>query len=102
MWLSLSLLKHFLIKLIEIEVDILIGWNSDSFDIPYLYVRSKLLFGSEFIKLLSPIGIVKESFDFNPQNPIQIYGVESIDFMRIHKSYIPISFLSLGESYSLN
>ena len=83
-----SLLKHFLIKLIEIEVDILVGWNSDSFDIPYLYVRSKLLFGSEFIKLLSPIGIVKESFDFNPQNPIQIYGVESIDFMRIHKSVI--------------
>ena len=83
-----SLLKHFLIKLIEIEVDILVGWNSDSFDIPYLYVRSKLLFGSEFVKLLSPIGIVKESFDFNPQNPIQIYGVESIDFMRIHKSVI--------------
>jgi len=81
-----SLLKHFLIKMIEIEVDMLIGWNSDSFDIPYLYVRSKLLFGSEFVKLLSPIGIVKESFDFNPQNPIQIYGVESIDFMRIHKS----------------
>ena len=92
------LLKYFFTKLIEIDLDILIGWNSNYFDIPFLYVRCKLLFGDEFLSLLSPIGIVNESFEFNPKNPIQIYGIESLDFMEIHKSIIQKE----EESYKLD
>ena len=34
-----ELLAKFLEKFREIDPDIIVGWNSDYFDIPYLYYR---------------------------------------------------------------
>ena len=59
------------------DPDIIVGWNSDYFDIPYLYYRMCNVLGSDFARHLSPIGYVRETPWFKDQY-IQIAGVESL------------------------
>ena len=49
-----ELLLRFIEKIQEIDPDILIGYNSDYFDIPYLGYRIKNVLGAEAVKDLSP------------------------------------------------
>jgi DNA polymerase elongation subunit (family B) len=87
------LLSKFLTYMRELDPDILIGYNSDYFDIPYLYYRIKNVMGEEMVEYLSPILKVKEKRSFktgeiyDPKQPIEIAGVESLDYMRLHKKY---------------
>ena len=81
-----ELLKKFIINFRDIDPDIIVGWNSDYFDIPYLYYRIKNVLGSEAANYLSPIKTVRETPWFKDQY-IQIAGVESLDYMRLHKKY---------------
>ena len=81
-----ELLAKFLEKFREIDPDILIGYNSDYFDIPYLYYRMCKVLGEDWARHLSPIGYVRETPWFKDQY-IQICGVESLDYMRLHKKY---------------
>jgi DNA polymerase elongation subunit (family B) len=81
-----ELLAKFLEKFREIDPDIIVGWNSDYFDIPYLYYRMAQVLGEDFAKHLSPIGYVRETPWFKDQY-IQIAGVESLDYMRLHKKF---------------
>ena len=64
----------------------IIGWNSDYFDIPYLYYRMCNVLGEDMAKYLSPIGYVRETPWFKDQF-IQIAGVESLDYIRLHKKF---------------
>jgi len=81
-----ELLAKFLEKFREMDPDIIVGWNSDYFDIPYLYYRMCNILGEDFARHLSPIGYVRETPWFKDQY-IQIAGVESLDYMRLHKKY---------------
>ena len=87
------LLSKFLTYMRELDPDILIGYNSDYFDIPYLYYRIKNVLGEEMVEYLSPIQQVKEKRSFrtgeiyDSKQPIEIAGVESLDYMRLHKKY---------------
>ena len=81
-----ELLAKFLEKFREMDPDIIVGWNSDYFDIPYLYYRMCNVLGSDFARHLSPIGYVRETPWFKDQY-LQIAGVESLDYMRLHKKY---------------
>ena len=81
-----ELLAKFLEKFRDIDPDILVGWNSDYFDVPYLYYRMCNVLGEDFAKHLSPIGYVRETPWFKDQY-IQIAGVESLDYMRLHKKF---------------
>jgi DNA polymerase elongation subunit (family B) len=81
-----ELLAKFLEKFREMDPDIIVGWNSDYFDIPYLYYRMCNVLGEDFARHLSPIGYVRETPWFKDQY-IQIAGVESLDYMRLHKKY---------------
>jgi DNA polymerase elongation subunit (family B) len=107
-----ELLECFL-KFIEyIKPDILVGYNSDYFDVPYLYHRMKKLLGKEEVLRLSPvepeskpfrrkskIHAKSESFYkdkktgnwvlnwFDKENFVKIQGIESLDYMRLHKKY---------------
>jgi DNA polymerase elongation subunit (family B) len=69
-----------------IQPDILVGYNSDYFDIPYIYYRIKNRLGDRTAKRLSPIRHVVEQF-WNADQPIRIAGVSSLDYMRLHKKY---------------
>ena len=81
-----ELLLKFLERFREIDPDIIVGWNSDYFDVPYLYYRMCNVLGQDFARHLSPIGYVRETPWFKDQY-IQICGVESLDYMRLHKKF---------------
>jgi DNA polymerase elongation subunit (family B) len=90
---EIELLAKWLEKFREIDPDILIGYNSDYFDIPYLYYRTCKILGEEYAQHFSPIGVTKERINYqtgeiyNPDQPIEIAGVEPLDYMRLHKKY---------------
>lgn len=89
-----ELLNRFCIKINEIHPTILTGWNSEGFDIPYLFNRITHICGKDILKLLSPIGIVyKTKFDV-----IKIAGISLIDYMNLYKKFS----LSVEPSYALN
>jgi DNA polymerase elongation subunit (family B) len=81
-----DLLEIFLARMEAIEPDILVGYNSDYFDIPYLYYRMKKRLGERHARRLSPIRVVEER-EWSADQPIRIAGVASLDYMRLHKKY---------------
>tara|TARA_B110000977_G_scaffold199527_1_gene287172 strand:- start:386 stop:1858 length:1473 start_codon:yes stop_codon:yes gene_type:complete len=81
-----ELLMKFVERFREIDPDIIVGWNSDYFDIPYLYYRICNVLGEDIARYLSPIGYVRETPWYKDQF-IQIAGVESLDYMRLHKKF---------------
>jgi len=82
-----ELLEAFLINLREINPDILVGYNSDYFDIPYLYYRICKVFDSEVAGMLSPIGIVMDESEWNRDGWLKMAGTESLDYMKLHKKF---------------
>ena len=57
---EVHLLKEFLIFWEKHQPDVITGWNTEFFDIPYICNRIKQLFGEDEIKRLSPWGDVRE------------------------------------------
>ena len=97
-----TLMRKFLDKWQKIDPTIAVGFNSDFFDIPYLYYRIKKKLGDEVYRL-SPIGKIEENI-YNPQSPIKIGLVNSLDYLLLFKKYIAKEESSykldaLGEKY---
>ena len=86
-----QLLAKFVETVRDIDPDILIGYNSDYFDIPYLYYRMCNTIGKEFADHLSPLGKVESKkfskFFYKQNQYVDIVGVESLDYIRLHKKY---------------
>lgn len=82
-----ALLEAFVTHLREINPDILVGYNSDYFDIPYLYYRICNVFNKEIANMLSPIGIVMDESEWNRDGWLKIAGIESLDYMKFHKKF---------------
>ena len=86
-----ELLAKFVEAFRDMNPDILVGYNSDYFDIPYLYHRICNVLGKEWADHLSPIGEVKtkkyDKFFFKQNQFVDIVGVESLDYIRLHKKY---------------
>lgn len=82
------LLEHFLRIWKAIDPTIVVGWNSDYFDIPYIYYRLKRVFDKKIANSLSPLGYVREQ-PWSEKQPISISGVSSLDYMRMYKKFIP-------------
>jgi DNA polymerase elongation subunit (family B) len=81
-----TLIRNFLSKWEEIDPTIVVGWNSDFFDMPYLYYRIKKIMGDEVYRL-SPIGKITEDLN-NSKSPIKIGLINCLDFMLLFKKYI--------------
>ena len=77
-----SLLMHFLTKWEEIQPTISTGWNSDNFDMPYLFRRMKHIVGSNNAKRLSPIQVAYIN-DWNKK--VIVAGVTHLDYMTLYK-----------------
>jgi len=86
-----ELLSKFIEGFREIDPDILVTYNGCFFDIPDLYYRICNVLGEDWANMLSPIGIVKckknNDWWFNKDTYVQIAGVESLDYYRLHKKY---------------
>lgn len=81
-----TLIKKFLDKWEQMDPTIVVHYNGDFFDVPYLYYRIKRRLGAE-VNRLSPVGIVDEN-PYKPDSPITIALVNSLDYLNILKKYI--------------
>ena len=82
--------------------DIVTGWNSRFFDIPYLVNRTIRVLGERMANKLSPWGWFRESkvtlVGGREQQVYDLIGISSIDYMDAYKKFTYIN----RESYSLN
>jgi DNA polymerase elongation subunit (family B) len=82
-----ELIKRFLDKLEELDPTILVGYNSEYFDVPYLYFRIKKVMGEDEVLRLSPIKKINYR-EYNGEMQLTIGGINHLDYMLLHKKYI--------------
>ena len=82
-----ELIKRFLSKLEELDPTIICGYNSEYFDMPYLYFRIKQVLGENEVLRLSPIRKVNYT-EYAGQMQLTIGGINHLDYMLLHKKYI--------------
>jgi len=81
--------------------DIVTGWNTQLFDLPYLMVRIKRVLGEDRVKDLSPWRVVNErTVTMNGREYLtaDIYGVSNLDYLDLYKKFT----YSAQESYKLD
>ena len=92
------------------QPDVITGWNTDFFDVPYLVNRIKKLFGESKMKELSPWGNVSSRKVFKQgrdQYCYDIMGVSQLDYFHLYQLFTYtkkesykldyIAFIELGE-----
>ena len=100
---EVDLLSQFLVFWNKHTPDVVTGWNTEFFDIPYLVHRISSVMGSGQEKLLSPWKHINQrhvKFKGIEQICYEMYGIVSLDYMNIFKKF----GYAYGpqESYSLN
>ena len=82
--------------------DIISGWNSEGFDIPYIVNRSVRILGEESIKQLSPVENIYSRTTTGAfgkeQQRWYISGVSCVDYLDVYKKFS----IGLRESYKLD
>jgi len=82
--------------------DILSGWNSEFFDIPYIVNRMERILGQEYVNRLSPLRNVyfrvRQGQFGREQKRYYFDGVASLDYLEVYKRFC----LKLRESYKLD
>ena len=97
------LLKFFLKLWQEKCPDVLTGWNTKFFDVPYLVNRMRKVLGVEEAKKLSPWNIISERQAFVMNRKMTVYelvGVGDLDYLELYKWYSPSG--KSQESYRLD
>jgi DNA polymerase elongation subunit (family B) len=79
-----ELLTAFLNTWEEIRPTIMTGWNTDYFDIPYLYHRIIKVLGMDEANRLSPIRVVEFS---NIKGKYLIAGISVLDYLDLYKKF---------------
>ena len=105
-----SLLLKFLDVWRVIEPDVITGWNTEFFDIPYLCNRIRKVFDDDMVNKLSPWGRVhdREVYQMGRKHQAYtIYGVSALDFFDLYRKFTyttqerytldHIAFVELGE-----
>ena len=98
-----TLCKRFLQQWNNNCPDVLTGWNTKFFDIPYLVNRFRKIVGEDEAKLLSPwkyIGERKTKVNGRELTAYDILGVASLDYIELYKWYAPSG--KSQESYRLD
>jgi len=70
--------------------DAITGWNVRGFDIPYLVNRINRILGEEYVKKLSPWGMVEERMVSMRKGMVQMYdiiGVAQLDYMDLFQKF---------------
>jgi DNA polymerase elongation subunit (family B) len=89
-----SLLLTFLDLWEVINPTIVTGWNTNNFDLPYMFVRIKAVLGKDACRRLSPVGIAYQGkFD----KKMKIAGISCLDYIDLYKKFLGVE----KPSYSL-
>ena len=81
--------------------DVITGWNTKFFDIPYLFNRIRNLVDEKILKRFSPWNLVeRESIVVRgrPQTHYNIFGIVMLDYLDLYQKFIP----QRQESYKLD
>jgi len=81
--------------------DIITGWNTKFFDLPYLMNRIKLIAGDKVANKISPWGLIRREeivVRGRTQTVYDIYGICNLDYLDLYKWFIP----TRQESYKLD
>ena len=87
------LLEDFLDYWIKYYPDVVTGWNTKGFDIPYIVNRLRVILGETNMKKLSPVwdrikNPIYEKFDKkNNMTTYMIQGVSLIDYLPLYKKF---------------
>lgn len=98
-----ELLREFIRRLRDNPPDVISGWNSELFDIPYICNRIRRILGEEEVQKLSPINKkvyfreIMSNFGRTEQK-WNITGIQTVDYLDIYKKFVYITH----ESYKLN
>lgn len=90
-----GLLNSFLMIWEEIAPTIVTGWNTNNFDLPYLYNRLRAVLGKQGGYRLSPVGIAYQN-KFNKR--MTIAGISCLDYLELYKKFLGV----MKSSYSLS
>lgn len=85
-----ELIAEFLAFWESTQPDIVTGWNTEFFDIPYIVNRIRHVMGEEATKRLSPWGVItsKTVKNFSRENVIyNILGVANMDYLELYKKF---------------
>jgi DNA polymerase elongation subunit (family B) len=96
-----DLLKSFLAFWNQVSPDIITGWNSNLFDIPYLVSRTTRLLGETTAKQLSPWRTVRQrEINYGEKVLIayEVVGVSQLDYLELYKKFT----YGAQESYKLD
>ena len=106
-----TMLRAFIYFWMENYPDVITGWNTLGFDIPYLYNRINKVLGESFAKKLSPWEIVQPtrvsiggqrmvsgSSSEESVNSYNIYGIAALDYLKLYKKFTYTN----QESYTLD
>ena len=95
------LLKDFIIWWQQNYPDVITGWNTEFFDIPYLVKRIERELGETLASKLSPWGYINERKTFIKGNEgisYDIHGISHLDYLALYKKFT----YSKQESYRLD
>lgn len=95
------LLKEFMMFWQENYPDVITGWNTDFFDMPYLIRRIDRELGETFSNKISPWGMINERKTFikgNEELHYDIIGISQLDYLELYKKYT----YTKQESYKLD
>jgi len=97
-----ELLAQFLAWWESDHPDIITGWNTEFFDLPYICNRINSQMGEEAMKRLSPWGIVSAKMvnsGFGRKDQVyEIMGINNLDYLQLYKKFT----YSNQESYRLD
>jgi len=98
---ELAMLKDFMVNWQIHCPDIITGWNTDFFDMPYLIHRVERELGESFSKKFSPWGYISKRKTFikgSEEIHYTIMGVAQLDYLQLYQKYT----YSTQESYRLD
>lgn len=99
--------RHMLMKFLdvwnEMDPDVVTGWNTEFFDIPYLVNRITKVCSEEAVKRMSPWGIIMEKKVYRQgsdkqSQTFQLFGISALDYLAVYKKFR----LQPRESYRLD
>ena len=96
-----SLIMEFMKFWIKNYPDVITGWNTKFFDIPYLFNRIRNLVDEKILKRFSPWNLVERETIFvrgRPQTHYNIFGISMLDYLDLYQKFIP----ARQESYKLD
>ena len=96
-----ELLFEFVKFWIKNHPDVITGWNTKFFDLPYLMNRLKMIAGDKVASRMSPWNLInREEIHVRgrPQTVYSLYGTVMLDYLDLYKWFIP----TRQESYKLD